>query len=84
MSVCNAVIVDGTTAQLYEWTVRSDLTQWSSAGQCLAKGFSEGAKDRKKYSQFGEDGIIDFVFSCIKTRDKYYVEFVSAALITVR
>lgn len=68
--------VKGTLQELYGWSSQ-DLSAWSSSGQCLAKGFTAGPKDRKIYSQFGEDGIIDFIFSCINTTDRYYVEFVS-------
>lgn len=71
---------DGTMAQLYKWVAleNTDMGRWSDSGQCLARGFLSEIKDKKIYSQFGEDGIISFIFSCIKPTDKYYVEFVRA------
>ncbi|GAX73369.1 hypothetical protein CEUSTIGMA_g822.t1 [Chlamydomonas eustigma] len=44
--------------------------------QCLKDTFYNGVRrDAKVYSQMGEDGIIESAFSCLKTTDKYYVEF---------
>jgi len=47
----------------------------SNPNACLRAAFTSGLKDRSVYSQVGEDGILETIFSCIGARSKYYVEF---------
>ena len=41
---------------------------------CLRNTFSSGPQDRRVFSQYGEDGIIESIFNCIGTTTKTYVE----------
>ncbi|KAI8473988.1 MAG: hypothetical protein J3K34DRAFT_156062 [Monoraphidium minutum] len=73
---------NGTVADLWRW--------WGAGGgrapagakpafACLAEAFKGPPRDRKVYSQWGEDGIIEAIFGCIGPGQGpgslYYVEF---------
>ncbi|WIA39965.1 hypothetical protein OEZ86_013395 [Tetradesmus obliquus] len=48
------------------------------ARQCLLKAFNSTnahMRERKVFSQYGEDSILETIFGCIGTTDKYFVEF---------
>ncbi|KAF8067146.1 hypothetical protein HT031_002193 [Scenedesmus sp. PABB004] len=70
----------GVTAELFAWypahrdapAVRASATP---AFHCLASGFLAGSKEAKVYSQYGEDGLIEFISSCVGAPTKTYVEF---------
>lgn len=70
---------NGTVAQLWGWWTRGGdgalPAGANDAFRCLADAFSGGPRDKKVYSQVGEDGILEAVFDCIGQGEKYYVEF---------
>lgn len=64
------------TEQLY----RTAADKGGASGQtaeykCLMDGFSSGPKDWKYTSQWGEDGILEFIFKCLGSVNKTYAEF---------
>ncbi|KAF6252969.1 hypothetical protein COO60DRAFT_478397 [Scenedesmus sp. NREL 46B-D3] len=48
------------------------------ARECLLRAFktpNAHLRERKVFSQYGEDGILESIFGCIGTTDRYFVEF---------
>ncbi|KIZ07535.1 hypothetical protein MNEG_0424 [Monoraphidium neglectum] len=69
---------NGTVAQMWAWwdaKGRKAPARATPAFKCLAEAFEGAPRDKKVYSQYGEDGIIETIFSCIKEKNKDYVEF---------
>jgi hypothetical protein len=64
------------TQELYSWARgRDKLATTSTQHQCLVNGFSTSRRDKKVFSQYGEDGIIHYIFKCLGSGDKKFVEF---------
>jgi hypothetical protein len=58
-----------------ECVVFGSATAPDQARSCLLKAFKGGVRDKKVYSQKGEDGILETIFECIGATSRYYVEF---------
>lgn len=64
------------TKQLYHTAAdKGAASSHTAEYKCLVDGFSTEAKDRKITSQWGEDGIVEFIFGCLGSGNKTYAEF---------